>query len=224
MRLASKETEEQRRRRVVSRIRNELRVHVCSDLSEWARVGKLPDRWMTAGQINQLLDESGYWAAHPHVLATFLSPATCTDLVAKALDMLSCTDPDSWGRAGNQYKPAVRDWNAYAVQKANLIRRECPNLERTALHTGSDGASVLVAHDDYVADPRARQEVTLLRKYLRDSGIPELGFGVSDDARTWVMVVWSTDETALSQALLDAWQTAFATPDEPAACSTYGKT
>ena len=206
MRSVVKESEEQRRRRVVSRIRGELRLRVADDLAELARVGKLPGKWMTAAQINGLLTESGYWAAHPHVLAPFLSPGTCDAIVAKALDGLACTQPDTWVRAGNQYRPTVCDWNAYAVQKANQIRLECPQIERTALHTGSDGASVLFGHCQTSADVQTAEELKLLRQYLRESGIPELGVGFSDDGKTWVMVVWSTDEAALSQALLEAWR------------------
>lgn len=206
MRSVVRESDEQRRRRVVSRIRGELRVQVADDLAELARVGKLPDRWMTAGRINALLTESGYWAAHPHVLASFLSPATCDAIVAKALDALASTQPETWVRAGDQYKPTVCDWNAYAVQKANQIRLECPQIERTALHAGSDGASVLFGHCQSAADPQAARELKLLRQYLRESGIPELGMGFSADGKTWVMVVWSMDETALSQALLEAWR------------------
>lgn len=214
MQSTTKESEEQRRRRVAGRIRNELLGHVITDLVELARVRKLPDQWMTAEALNRLLEESGYWAAHPHVMGSFLSPGACEAVIAKALELLITTHPDVWARAGRQYKPAGRDWNAYAVAKANLIRRDYPGAERTALHTGSDGASVLFAHDDYQNDSRARREVTLLRDDLRAAGIPELGFGVSDDGRTWVMVVWSQDEAALGKALFNAWQTAFREGEE----------
>lgn len=214
MRTGIRESEEQRRRRVVSRIRNELRVHVANDLVELARVGKFPDQWMSAEEINRLLDDSGYWAGHAHVMAAFLTPGACEDVVGKALDMLACTHPDTWVRAGEQFKPATRDWNAYAAQKADLLRREYPAADRTALHTGSDGVSVLFAQDDFERDPRAKEEVSLLRQFLRDNGIPELGFGASTDGHAWVMVVWSTDEAALSKALFDAWQTAFGAAEE----------
>lgn len=209
MKLAPRENDEQRRRRVVGRIRNELRVHVADDLVEIARAGKLPDRWMHASDVNQFLDENGYWAKHRHVLARFLSRAACEDVVLKALDVLACTHAETWGRAGSQFKPYNRDWNDYAAAKANLLRREHPEAERTAFHTGSDGASVLFAHDDYRNDRRARDEVAHLRQFLADTGIPELGFGTSDDGRTWVMVVWSQDEQALQTALFRAWETAF---------------
>jgi hypothetical protein len=214
MRLQSKETEEQRRRRVSSRIRNELLEQVGHDLVELARARKLPNEWMTAERVNELLEDSGYWAAHPHVMASFLSPCACEEVVGKALHHLTTTHPELWVGVGSQYKPAGRDWNAYAVQKADRIRREFPDAERTAYHTGADGACVIFAHDDFQNDPRAREEVSLLRKYLHDNAVPELGFGLSADGLTWVMVVWSQDEAALKTALFDAWQTAFNACDE----------
>jgi hypothetical protein len=214
MRLEIKETEEQRRRRVSSRIRNDLLGPVAEHLIELARNRKLPDEWMTAERVSALLDRNGYWVTHPDVMASFLSASACEEVVAKALDQLAVSHSDVWVRVGRQYKPAGRDWNAYAAQKANRIGREFPAAERTAYHTGSDGASVLFAHDEYQKDPRSREEVSLLRKYLKDSTIPELGFGLSTDGKTWVMVVWSQDEAALKKALFDAWQTAFSACDE----------
>jgi hypothetical protein len=209
MRQEMQESEEQRRRRVGSRIRNEMLADVAADLIEMARGGKLPDEWMTVDQVNARLDRAGYWAGHRHVMASFLSAGACEDLVERALESLIGSHPDVWARVGEQYKPAGRDWNVYASRKANILRRDYPDAARTALHTGSDGASVLFAHDDYENDPRAREEVSLLRGYLREAAIPEFGFGVSDDGRTWVMVVWSQDEEALRKALFDAWERAF---------------
>jgi hypothetical protein len=203
------ETEEQTRRRVVSRIRNEVRAQVAGDLVEMARVGKLPDQWSTVGQLNGLLDESGYWLANSHVMAQFMSPDTRQDVLEKALEALSCTHPELWVRAGDQFKPACHDWSAYAAEKANLLRKEVPNADRTALLAGAEGESILFGHDNFLYDPRAKEEVTLLRGFMEKAGIPELGFGLSDDGRTWVMVVWSQDEQVLNEALLSAWQTAF---------------
>lgn len=214
MQTESAETEAQRRRRVASRIRNGLLNHVAQTLVELARQGTIPNQWLTAGQINGILDRRGYWTHHPDVMAAFLSPEACEETVAKALQVLTTSYPDLWVGVGRQYKPAGRDWNTYAAHKANRIRAEYPNEERTAYFIGSDGASILFAHDDYETDPRARQEVSLLRKYLQESGIPELGFGLSADRKTWVMVVWSQDDKALSKALFDAWQTAFSVEAE----------
>lgn len=209
MRTESAETESQRRRRVASRIRNGLLNHVAQTLVELARQGVIPNQWLTAGQINRILDTRGYWTHHPDVMAAFLSPEACEETIERALRTLMTTHPDLWVGVGRQYKPAGRDWNTYAAHKANRIRAEYPSEERTAYFIGSDGASILFAHDDYETDPRAREEVNLLRKYLQEDGIPELGFGLSADRRTWVMVVWSQDDKALAKALFDAWQTAF---------------
>jgi hypothetical protein len=203
------ETEEQRRRRVVSRIRNEVRAQVASDLVEMARVGKLPDRWATVVELNTLLDESGYWLSSPHVMARFMTTDTCQDVLEKALESLTCTHPELWVRAGDQFKPAYRDWNAFACEKANVLRHEIPTANRTALVAGAEGESVLFGHEDYQRDPHVREEVTLLRGILVKAGIPELGFGLSDDGKTWVIVVWSQDEAALNRALMDAWHATY---------------
>jgi hypothetical protein len=203
------ETEEQRRRRVSSRIRNEVRAQVIDDLVEMARVGKLPDGWATAAQLNALLDEAGYWLTSSHVMARFMTSDTCQDVLEKALESLTCTHPELWVRAGDQFKPACHDWKGYASEKANVLRQEMPLADRTALVAGADGESILFGHDDYTHDPRAREEVTQLRGILRQAGIPELGFGLSDDGMTWVMVVWSQDEQVLNRALMEAWQAAY---------------
>ena len=208
------ETEDQRRRRVTSRIRNELFPHIRSALIEAARKRKLADEWLTPEEVNLWLEDRGVWASHPDVMAGFLSESACEEVVETALNQLTFSHPDLWVNVGNTYKPAGRDWNAYAVRKASLIRRQFPLAERTAYHTGCDGASVLFAHDDYQRDSRAKQEVALLRKFLAENQIPELGFGVSEDGKTWVMVVFSEDPVALEQALFDAWQMAFSVVEE----------
>jgi len=203
------ETEEQRRRRVSSRIRNEVRAQLTGDLVEMARVGKLPDRWTTVVELNALLDESGYWLTNPDVMARFMTIDTCQDVLEKALESLICTHPELWVRAGDRFKPAYRDWNAYATEKANVLRHEMPTANRTALIAGADGESILFGHEDYQHDPQVREEVTVLRGILKKAGIPELGFGLSDQGTTWVIVVWSQDEEALNRALMDAWQATY---------------
>ena len=202
------ETEEQRRRRVSSRIRNDIRSQVMQDLVEFARMKKLPDRWQSTTQLNKYLDDRGYWVGHRHVLASFLSAEACVDLLDKALDSLVCTHPEVWMRAGDQFMPANPDWSAFAADKADLLQREMPNIDRTVLHGGADGESILFSHDN-CQESRIRDEIAALRQHLRNAAIPELGFGTSADGRTWVMVVWSQDEAVLSEAMLAAWQAAF---------------
>src|SRR5690348_1923751 len=143
------ETEEQRRRRVSSRIRNEVRAQLTTDLLEMARVGKLPDQWTTVAQLNALLDEAGYWLTNPHVMARFMTTDTCQDVLEKALESVTGTHPELWVRAGERFKPACRDWNAFAGEKANVLQQEMPAANRTALVAGADGESVLFGHEDY---------------------------------------------------------------------------
>jgi hypothetical protein len=208
MPLELNETEAQRRRRVSSRIRNELIPHIADALVEAARQRKIPNDWLTADFYNDLLEDLGCWDSHPDPMAAFLSPEGRAQVVEKALDQLTVSHADLWACAGDKYKPAGRDWNDYAAKKASLIRQQFPLAERTAYHVGADGASVLFAHDDFVNDPRAIKEVALLRQHLADKNIPELGFGLSEDGKTWVMIVYSDDAQSLERALFKAWETA----------------
>jgi hypothetical protein len=202
------DTAEQQRRRVSSRIRNEIRQQTADDLLEMSRVGKAADQWTTPGELNRQLEEQGYWTSHPHILASFLSLDTCEQVLEGALEDLVSDHPEAWVRSGERYKPAMRDLNAYAAQKANELGREAPTAEPTVIHGGPGGESILFAHDNYANSEQANQQLTLLRGYLFEAGIPELGFGISDDGRTWVMIVWSQDESALRGALLRSWQSA----------------
>jgi hypothetical protein len=204
------ETEEQRRRRVSSCIRNQVQVQVVADLMQMAQNGQLSDQWMTAAELNARFDESGYWVSHSHIMARFLSLETCQEILVRALDTLVYTNPESWVGVDARYKPAFRDWNAYAIEKANVLGREMPTADRTVLHGGPTGQTLLFAHDNYSTDPQGRAQVDLLRARLFEAGVTELGFGVSDDGRTWVMIVSSPDQAALDSALLEVWQNAYA--------------
>ncbi|HSZ56685.1 MAG TPA: hypothetical protein VK797_13540 [Tepidisphaeraceae bacterium] len=200
------ESEEQRRRRVSAVIRNWVQAQVIDDLIKMARSGELADQWTTVAELNAWLDQRGYWVSHTDLMARFLSLETCEQILAEALETLVSANPDAWIGTGGRYKPAFRDWNAYAADKANLLGRQIPTADRTVLHAGPSGESLLFAHDNYSTDPRAREQVNLLRACLFESGIAELGFGVSDDGRTWVMIVSSQDQAVLNDALLAAWQ------------------
>lgn len=101
------------------------------------------------------------------------------------------------------------DWNADARDNANRIQRDMPGSGRGAFQTDAPGVCVAYGNDDCAGDHHARLEVTLLRQYLDDGRIRELGFGTSDDGRTWCMMVQSNDADGLTDALLDAWRIAF---------------
>lgn len=201
------ESEEQRRLRVSAVIRDRVQAQVVDDLVQMGRSGELTDQWLTAAELNAWLDQKGYWVSHTDLMARFLSLETCEHILAAALEALVNTQPDAWIGTGDRYKPAFRDWNAYAAEKANVLARQIPAADRTVIHDGPGGQSLLFAHDNYATDPRACQEVSLLRRRLFEAGIPELGFGVSDDGQTWVMIVSSPEPAALDAALLAAWQT-----------------
>jgi hypothetical protein len=57
--------------------------------------------------------------------------------------------------------------------------------------TVEDGPLVLgvFGNDCYLTDAKARREVELLRQRLKDAEARELGFGVSEDGRTWALLV-----------------------------------
>ena len=58
------ESEEQRRRRVSTVIRNWVQAQVIEDLIKMARSGELADQWATAAELNAWLDQRGYWGDH----------------------------------------------------------------------------------------------------------------------------------------------------------------
>src|SRR5207248_10059954 len=126
-------------------------------------------------------------------------------VVVKSLAALACLPADTWAPSGERFKPAPREWDRVAVDMATLLRREMPHESRTALYRRADGASVLFGNDDFAKDARVRQDVAVLRHCLQEAGIPELGFGVSDDGHGWVVMVDSQDERTLGQVLFGAW-------------------
>jgi hypothetical protein len=100
-------------------------------------------------------------------------------------------------------------WNNLARDHANALNERLPDVPRGAYPTDIAGVCLAFAIDDFAHDDRARLTVTLLRRVLHDAGLPELGFGTSDDGRTWCMLVQTNDEQALTEALRDAHRIAF---------------
>ena len=85
-------------------------------------------------------------------------------------------------------------------------------------------SSIATGNDNYGADGKARWEVDLVRQWLKNTGIEELGFGLSADSHTWALLVradsqhYQTDvgrafqmemlKASLDDALRGAWRTA----------------
>src|SRR5215469_3218562 len=93
--LVEVESEEQRRRRVSSRLRNQVQKQVIEDLVTMSQAGKVADQWITPAELNQALDESGYWANNSCLIARFLSLETSEQILTRALETLICTHPDA---------------------------------------------------------------------------------------------------------------------------------
>ena len=102
------------------------------------------------------------------------------------------------------------DWDADARDNANRAQRDASHIPRGVIPVPKVGVSVVFGNDDYAHDHRARLEVTIFRQHLHDAGTAELGFGQSDDGRSWAMIVQASDEPALTAALVDSWRIAFA--------------
>jgi hypothetical protein len=103
----------------------------------------------------------------------------------------------------------------------DLQARHNANAYRNRPSEGVRGAGTILfgypcfvyGRDDYSNDARARHEVALLREHLDRVGIPVLGFGVSDDGHTWLMIVGSADDDLVQRLLTVAWREAFDVPD-----------
>ncbi len=202
------ETETQRRKRVVGRIRRDLLERLSDDLTLLAEAGKFPETWLGPRELNRILDDTGYWLNHDDPMAPFLAPHACVSLLENALSQLASNGSSAWWRDGERFRANAGNWAEQARETANRLRRECPDAERTALYGGPDEPSVIFGSDRCTTDPVARRQINVLRQHLRAAGVPELAFASSDDDQTWVMLVWSNDASLLHSALFAAWQQA----------------
>jgi hypothetical protein len=79
------------------------------------------------------------------------------------------------------------------VDLATHVRQRFPNRERGALlvHCTADGDPILAVfgNDGYRFDKRVCGEVELARQWLTAAGARELGFGISPDGQSWVMLL-----------------------------------
>jgi hypothetical protein len=82
----------------------------------------------------------------------------------------------------------------------------------------------IFGNDNYIAEAKARREVELTRRQLKDVGAEEVGFGLSHDGYTWALLVrcdggrYQTDagralqkellKIALDDAVSRAWRDA----------------
>jgi len=123
---------------------------------------------------------------------------------------------------------SIQNWNEFATVLAMYARKNLSSVHRAAmmipLTINNLTVAVVFGNDNYGADGRARWEVDLVRHWLKNTGIEELGFGLSADAQSWALLVradsrqYQTDigrafqmemlKASLDDALRGAWRTA----------------
>jgi hypothetical protein len=123
---------------------------------------------------------------------------------------------------------SIQSWNEFATVLAVYARKNLSSVHRAAmmipLSINNLTVAVVFGNDNYGADGKARWEVDLVRQWLKNTGIEELGFGLSADSHTWALLVradsqhYQTDvgrafqmemlKASLDDALRGAWRTA----------------
>jgi hypothetical protein len=127
--------------------------------------------------------------------------------------------------------------NDIACGLAAHVRKNLPCVERGAvpvrlvddtagpLRVIEQGSVVgIFGNDNYIAEVKARHEVELMRKRVRELGAEEAGFGLSQDGYTWALLVRCDDgryrtetgramqrellKIALEEAVSRAWRDA----------------
>jgi hypothetical protein len=95
-----------------------------------------------------------------------------------------------------------RNLNDIACGLAAHVRKNLTDIERGAvpvrlvedaighIRVIEDGAVIgIFGNDNYIAEAKARREVELMRRRLRELGAEEAGFGLSQDGFTWALLV-----------------------------------
>ena len=107
-----------------------------------------------------------------------------------------------------------RGYNDVASGLATHVRKNLASIERGAVPVrlveetagpfrtlGQNGAVLGVfGNDNYVAESRARREVELMRRRVRELGAEEVGFGLSQDGYSWAMLVRCDDRRFKTEA------------------------
>jgi hypothetical protein len=88
---------------------------------------------------------------------------------------------------------AQKDWDGFAGDLTAHVRRYWPALHRGAVLMPCLDESALFAlvfaNNDHAAPSAAQLEVDTIRQLLREEDMEDLGYGVSQDGRTWTILV-----------------------------------
>ena len=115
----------------------------------------------------------------------------------------------------------------YARSRMNPVHRGAMLVRCTGNH---ETLAAVFGNDNYRADLKARHEVAMVREYLLEAQLQELGFGLSQDGHSWTLLVrtnssrYQTDvgkqfEVEMLKVYLDdvvwrAWWTACGVPPD----------
>jgi hypothetical protein len=92
----------------------------------------------------------------------------------------------------------------FATSLAMYARKELATIPRGSLLIRMVGDGSVIAgvygNANYVADPKARQEVEIVRQRLKEAGIEVQQFGLSLDGHTWALLVHIDDRAYQTEA------------------------
>jgi hypothetical protein len=81
----------------------------------------------------------------------------------------------------------------FATMLAMYVKQNLAATRRGAMLIRCINDDIMVAaiygNDNYIGDPQTRQEVGLVRRQLTQSGVQELGFGLTPDGGSWTILV-----------------------------------
>jgi hypothetical protein len=99
---------------------------------------------------------------------------------------------------------AQKNLKMFATSLAMYARKELAAVPRGSLliRMVADGSVIagVYGNANYVADPKARQEVELVRQRLKEAGIDVQQFGLSLDGHTWALLVNLDDRAYKTEA------------------------
>jgi hypothetical protein len=88
---------------------------------------------------------------------------------------------------------AVQDLRTFASILALYVKQNMASLHRGAfmVRCVADGSLVaaIFGNDGYAGDEKTRREVGLVREWLREGQVEELGFGLTPDYSSWALLV-----------------------------------
>lgn len=86
-----------------------------------------------------------------------------------------------------------KDWNDFARELVTHVREHWGTLHRGAVLIPSLEESVtfalVFANNDLAVPEAVHQEVELIRQHLREEEMDDLGFSLSEDGRTWTLIL-----------------------------------